>query len=54
LKYEAGGLLKVSGDKLTVCLCLNPLKAKKGKEFPDDFKPPVGSGYQLMEFRREK
>lgn len=53
LKYEAGGLLKVSGGKLTVCLCLDPLKAKKGEEFPEDFKTATGSGHLLLEFQRE-
>lgn len=51
LDYKAGGLLKVSGDRLTVCLCLDPTKAK---EFPTDFKAPAGSGLLLLEFRREK
>ncbi|MDY3560603.1 retroviral-like aspartic protease family protein [Gemmata sp. JC673] len=54
LKYEAGGLLKVSGGKLTVCLCLDPSKAKKGEEFPDDFKTAAGSGHLLLEFQRDK
>ena len=54
LKYDAGGLLKVSGDKLTVCLCLDPSKGKKGEEFPDDFKAGTDSGHLLLEFQREK
>ena len=52
LDYKAGGLMKVSGDKLTVCLMLNPTRIK-GK-LPDDFKAPAGSGHILLEFRREK
>ena len=34
LEYRAGGLLKVSGDKLTICLALDPTKAKA---LPEDF-----------------
>ena len=52
LDYKAGGLLKVSGDKLTLCLMLNPTRIR-GK-LPDDFKAPAGSGHLLLEFRREK
>lgn len=52
LNYQAGALLKVSGDKLTLCLCTDPEKAK-GK-LPEEFKAPADSGYVLMEFRREK
>lgn len=51
LDYKAGGLLKVAGNKLTLCLCLDLSKAK---EFPDDFTAPAGSGHLLLEFRREK
>ena len=51
LNYKAGGMLKVSGDKLTVCLCLDPATAKG---MPDDFTAPAGSGRLLLEFRREK
>ena len=52
LKYQTYGLVKVSGDKLTLCLCLDPTRIK-GK-LPDDFKAPAGSGHLLFEFRREK
>jgi predicted aspartyl protease len=51
LNYRAVGLLKVNGDKLTVCLCLDLAKAKG---LPDDFTAPAGSGHLLLEFRREK
>jgi len=54
LGYTACGLLKVSGDKLTVCLCLDPSQCKKGEEFPDDFKAGADSGHILLEFQREK
>ncbi len=54
LGYKAGGLMKVSDGKLTVCLCLDLTKAKKGDEFPDDFEAEAGSGHLLLEFRREK
>ena len=54
LVYKAGGLMKVSGSKLTICLCLDLTKAKKGAEFPDDFNTAAGSGHLLLEFRREK
>lgn len=52
LNYQTYGLVKVAGDKLTLCLCLDPAKTK-GK-LPDDFKAPAGSGHLLFEFRREK
>ena len=42
LSYKGGGLLKVSDNKLTLCLTLDPAKAK-GK-LPDDFTAPAGSG----------
>lgn len=51
LDFRAVGLLKVAGDKLTVCLCLDFAKAKG---YPDDFQAPAGSGHLLLEFRREK
>jgi hypothetical protein len=52
LNYRAGGLLKVSQDGLSLCLCLD-LLAANGK-LPEDFKAPAGSGHQLLEFRRER
>ena len=58
LEYRAGGLLKVSGGKLTLCLALDPEAAMglpvTAKGLPDDFKAPAGSGHLLLEFRREK
>jgi len=51
LNYKAGALLKVKDGKLTLCLCLDLVKAK---EFPDDLKAPAGSGHIVLEFRREK
>ena len=54
LVYKAGGRMKVSDGKLTICLCLDLTKAKKGAEFPDAFKTTAGSGHLLLEFRREK
>jgi predicted aspartyl protease len=52
LDYRAGGLMKVGGDKLILCLLLNPTKTK-GK-MPEEFKSAAGSGHILLEFRREK
>lgn len=49
LIYTAASLLKVSGDKMTVCLSL---EASKG--IPNDFKAPAGSGFMLLELKKEK
>jgi len=51
LDYTAGGLLKVSDGRLTVCLCLDPATSEG---MPDEFKAPADSGRLLLEFRREK
>jgi hypothetical protein len=51
LDYPAGGLLKVSGDRLVVCLYLDPSKVKAP---PADFAAPAGTGHLLLEFRRAK
>jgi|688.fasta_scaffold201916_2 hypothetical protein len=49
LKYTGAALLKVSNDKMTVCLSLDASKSA-----PIDFKSPADSGYILLELRREK
>jgi hypothetical protein len=52
LEYIGAGLLKVSRDKLTLCLVLDVKKAKG--QLPDDFTAPAGSGRLVLEFQREK
>jgi hypothetical protein len=51
LTYSAGGLLRVTDDKIKVCLILDPAKAKA---FPTEFAAPKGSGLLLLEFDRVK
>lgn len=48
--YRAGGLLRVSGDRLSLCLCLDVAKARG---FPTDFKAPAGSGRLVLECKKE-
>jgi predicted aspartyl protease len=48
--FTAGALLKVTGDKLVMCLVLKG----KAKFVPTEFAAPKGSGLVLLEFERAK
>lgn len=49
MKYIGAALLKVSGDKMTVCLCVDA-----SKNTPADFKTTADSGHMLLELKKEK
>ncbi|QEL17675.1 aspartyl protease family protein [Limnoglobus roseus] len=51
LAYTRGGLLKMDGDRLTVCVSLDTATAQG---LPDDFRTSPKSGRLLLEFKREK